>query len=135
MGAGQLRVGAVKQTLGAMLLAAAHMSSAAAAPPLRGTAWMQADSTAHVLLDRTQLRFTGQGACNRLSGGFKLEGDRLSFGPVASTRRACFPDDGSEARFIQALGQVRQWRQEGVELLLLAEDGQAVLRLRAGTLK
>ncbi len=124
----------MKLSLAAALLVAMSGGQAGTPPPLRGTAWVQGEGKApHVRLDATQLRFTGQGACNRLSGGFKLEGQQLSFGPVASTRRACFPDDGSEASFIQALGQVRQWRQEGNELLLLTAGGETVLRLRAGT--
>lgn len=122
----------MKPSFAAALLVALSSSQAGTAAPLRGTTWVQGEGTApHVLLSVTQQSFTGQGACNRLSGGFKLEGDQLSFGPLAATRRACFPDDGSEARFIQALSQVRWWRQEGNELVLLADGGAIVLRLRA----
>lgn len=38
-------------------------------------------------------RLTGQAGCNRLSGSYGREGDRLNVGPVAATRRAC-PEPG-----------------------------------------
>jgi copper homeostasis protein (lipoprotein) len=107
-----------------------------AAPPLRGTTWVQAGATGDkapfLLLDATQLRVSGQAQCNRLMGAFTLEGDRLAFGQVASTRRACFPDDGSEQRFLQALAEVKRWRIEGGELLLFGDVATPLLRFKPG---
>jgi copper homeostasis protein (lipoprotein) len=108
----------------------------AAAPPLRGTTWtLAAPGDARqpfIVLDATQMRLSGQAQCNRLMGAFTLEGDKLAFGQVASTRRACFPDDGSEQRFLQALSEVKRWRIEGGELLLFGEAATPLLRLQPG---
>ena len=50
---------------------------------------------------------SGQGGCNRYSGGYELAGDRLTIGPVAMTRMAC-PDEQmtTETRFGVAVGDV-----------------------------
>jgi heat shock protein HslJ len=63
-------------------------------------------------------------------GGFTLDGERLGFGQVASTRRACYPDDGSEDRFMRALTQVRRYRIEGGELLLFGDGAEPLLRFK-----
>lgn len=120
-----------------LVLATAQLACAAA-PPLRGTAWVLAGADPStgkaptLVLDATQLRVSGQAQCNRLMGAFTLEGDRLAFGQVASTRRACFPDDGSEQRFLQALAEVKRWRIEGGELLLFGDAAAPLLRLKPG---
>lgn len=127
----------MKRGLAIVLMAAVQMACAtAAAPPLRGTTWVLAvpgdGRQPFIVLDPAQLRLSGQAQCNRLMGAFTLEGDRLAFGQVASTRRACFPDDGSEQRFLQALAEVKRWRIEGGELLLLGDAATPLLRLKPG---
>jgi heat shock protein HslJ len=136
----------MRRTLAQVALVALMATQAAcatqpAAPPLRGTTWVlvQPDAAAsgatpHLLLDAAQLRVSGQAPCNRITGGFTLDGDRLAFGQVVSTRRACFPDDGGDQRFLQALAQVQRWRIDGGELLLFGSDAAAapLLRLKPG---
>ena len=60
---------------------------------------------------RYTLRFTADGNaeiqfdCNRGRGSYELEGNRLSFGPLMSTRMACAPDsqDALFMDFVSAL--------------------------------
>jgi copper homeostasis protein (lipoprotein) len=128
----------MKYTLGlSIALLAAVQMAGAAAPTLRGTTWVlspkaETGTTPTLVLDTAQLRVSGRAQCNRIMGSFTLDGDKLFFGEVASTRRACYPDDGSEQRFLQALAQVQRWRIEGGELLLLGAEGNTpLLRLKA----
>jgi copper homeostasis protein (lipoprotein) len=129
----------MKQAAAALACAVVQLACAgtpAPALPLRGTTWQllpaaASGGTPHLVLDATQPRLSGQGQCNRISGTFTLDGERLFFGQVVATRRACFPDDGAEQRFLQALAQVQRWRIEGGELLLLGSEGPApLLRLQ-----
>lgn len=123
-----------------VLMAGALMQMACASGPtpvpLRGTTWVLADAgsgKAPVLtLDPVQQQLIGQAQCNRLMGQFTLAGDQIGFGQVASTRRACIPDDGSEERFMQALGQVKRYRIERNELLLFGDGSTPLLRFKPG---
>lgn len=145
MAAGQLQLGTVTRRpfAGAALtlaLSAVLGCATAADAPLRGTTWAApagatgttgAGTPPHLKLETQELRLSGFAGCNRINGSFAIDGSRISFGTVVSTRRACYPDDGSEQRFLQALSEVRGWRMEGGQLLLLADGGKPLLRFSA----
>lgn len=122
-----------------MVLGLSLACATPANPPLRGTTWSQgalgtgpdAPPVPSLKLDPQATRVSGYAGCNRINGSFTLDGSRLSFSSVVSTRRACFPDDGSEARFLKALSEVRTWRLDGGRLLLLSEQGTTLLQLQA----
>ncbi len=123
----------------AMALGLSTGCATAADPPLRGTTWSQgpvgtgpdAPAVPSLKLDPQAARVSGYAGCNRINGSYTLDGNKLSFGSVVSTRRACFPDDGSESRFLKAMSEVRAWRLEGGQLLLLSDNGTPLLRLQA----
>ena len=135
--------------LTALLLAMATQALAgpASATPLRGTNWQLrgivglpptaatppgAPISLHLLTD--QPRLAGHGGCNRLMGGFQLEGARLSFSKLASTRMACAPEVMAlEQRFSQALEQVRRWSIQEGTLRLQDGRGRTLLLLEAAT--
>jgi uncharacterized lipoprotein YbaY/heat shock protein HslJ len=111
-------------------------------PSLRGTVWrLEAlqGSTAPTLLqppgrgaelqlDATSERVSGSGGCNRLMGGFQLQGEELRFSRLASTRMACGPEVMAfEQRFVEALDQVRRWSIDRNNLLLQDERGRTLL--------
>src|SRR5262245_2890227 len=48
-------------------------------------------------------RFTGSDGCNRLTGGYELKGDAISFGGMALTRMACEGTGDVERAFAEAL--------------------------------
>jgi heat shock protein HslJ len=75
-----------------------------------------------LLLDPTEKRIGGYGGVNWFNGGYQLDGDRLSLGPLATTLRAGPPElMEQEQRIQQALGRARQ---------AVIVDG--MLELRAG---
>lgn len=75
-------------------------------------------------------RAQGQGGCNSYTGTYKLEDGTLSFGPLASTRRACpEPQMSQEDRFFAALGAVKAARIEDGKLVLADLQGNPLVRL------
>jgi uncharacterized lipoprotein YbaY/heat shock protein HslJ/uncharacterized lipoprotein NlpE involved in copper resistance len=117
------------------------------APPLRGTLWkLQAlqdgsgptlskppDQPAELLLAADQERVSGTGGCNRLMGGFRLNGEQLSFSRLASTQMACDPAVMAfERRTMEALDRVRQWSIDKQNLLLQDEQGRTLLLFSVG---
>lgn len=77
---------------------------------------------------------SGRTGCNFLAGQAKFSGERLEFGPLVTTKRACPPVIMEHERaFLDALGRVTAWRMAGAELELLDGAGAAVLTFTPGT--
>ena len=96
MAADQLRLGALKRAvLAAALCVATAIAQAAPAAqtadaPLRGATWAPGASASRSLrLDPVQARLSGHAGCNRISGSFDLDGERLVLGPLVSTAARC----------------------------------------------
>lgn len=109
-------------------------ASATGGAALQGTIWRLAKQSAAAAASgngpQLQLleggRAAGSDGCNRLMGSYTVTGDRLAFGPLASSRMACTQLAGSDAAFAAALARVTKWRLSGQRLELLA-DGSIVL--------
>lgn len=112
-------------------------------PPLTGTYWrlvalgdqpVTVTDTArepHLTFAADTTRVTGSGGCNRLFGAYTLNGDRLSFGAVGSTKMACATGMDTETAFLPALGRVAHWRITGQQLEFTDSAGSVVARLEA----
>ncbi len=81
------------------------------------------------------LRVAGSDGCNRLSGSFEQDGDRLRFGRMASTRMSCPDDLDQQQRFRRVLEQVERHRIRGSHLELLAATGAVSARFEAVALE
>jgi copper homeostasis protein (lipoprotein) len=117
--------------------------------PLRGTSWRLGSLTLQGRQERPPAggravellfekdssdRVSGSGGCNRLMGGFTLDGKTLRFSPLASTKMACAePVMAFEMNVVRALEQVRGWRIEGGELFLLDAGGRPLLLYQAAS--
>jgi heat shock protein HslJ len=78
---------------------------------------------AELTLDGAQNRYSGSSGCNRLNGGFKLDGHSLHFKATASTMMACpEPLMTQEQAFTKMLQSVTGYRISGRTLELLAGD-------------
>ena len=67
---------------------------------------------------------SGTGGCNAMRGSATISGDRIVFGPIASTRKACSPAVmDQETKFFSALNDVQSWRTDPVRGKLLLLDG------------
>ena len=80
----------------------------------------------YVEFDEQQRRVSGDGGCNRFSGGFELNGQSLKLTRLISTKRACLAPEANrlETSFLQALEQITRFDVRGNTLLFYAGDRQ-----------
>ena len=89
----------------------------------------------HFVLDNKTKRIAGSGGCNRFTGTYQQNGDRLTFGKMAMTFMACSEEMEIERDFVGVLEQVRSWRILGDHLELIDGSGALLARLEARALK
>lgn len=94
-----------------------------------GTASVKAAAPEHYTL-----KFEGGGRvlvradCNRGSASYEVNGNAMTFKPIAVTRMGC-PAGTQDAQFIQALSRTTAYGMRGDELALALSDG-ATMRFR-----
>ncbi|HKU71745.1 MAG TPA: META domain-containing protein [Burkholderiales bacterium] len=91
----------------------------------------QRQREAHFVLHHESGRMTGSGGCNGISGTYKLEGDRLSFGPLAGTMMSCGDGMETERNFLGALQKGGRARVASQQLELLDSSGGVAARFDA----
>jgi len=76
---------------------------------------------------------SGSGGCNSISGPYTVTGDRLTFGRIMSTMRACADPIAMNAEtvFLRQLPLVRRWRMTGQILELLDDSGRVLATFEA----
>ncbi len=90
---------------------------------------------AYLVFDTEEPRVAGSGGCNRVNGGFELDGANLRFGRLAATRMACPEGLEQEQRFLAALEGVTRHRIDGSHLELLDATGAVAARFEAVALR
>jgi heat shock protein HslJ len=70
-------------------------------------------------------QITGNSGCNNYMGPYKVDGDAITIGPLASTRKACSSDELSkqEASYLAALEVAKTFAVTGNRLDLFREGG------------
>lgn len=74
-------------------------------------------------------QLSGTAGCNNYSAGYTLDGDKMTIGPVATTRKMCAEPEGvmeQEAAYTAALGMVRSYKVEMNTLTLFGDTGNIV---------
>ena len=112
-----------------MSACAASTPVAQAGPPsLEGTRWVMAGARSDAE-STPRLDFSGEGrvsgntGCNRLSGSYRLEGDRLEV-VAATTKRACLGAGGdAEQKLLAVLADRPRVKMDGRRLVLTASSG------------
>jgi heat shock protein HslJ len=111
------------------------------AAPLAGTLWQLTSlkgrgpvtgaAVPTLEFSRTELRASGNAGCNLFNGPYVQDGASLSFGPLASTRRACADEAATaqETAYLQALQSTTRFTRTAGELVLYAGD-QVTVRFR-----
>ncbi len=104
---------------------------------LTGTVWRLADLGGGGVLDRVEAtlefpeegKVVGKGSCNRFFGSVKIEGERISFGPLGSTRMAC-PEavSNQESKYLEALQSAERFTIDGSTLLIHSRGKEEPLR-------
>lgn len=117
------------------------------ASALRGTYWklvrlndvptpaVSGRQEPHLIFARDKPRVSGSGGCNRISGAFDLDGDKLHLRGVASTMMACLAGMDIEQRFLQSLDKVESYRIAGSHLDLLDAAGSTIASFEAVALR
>jgi putative lipoprotein len=80
-------------------------------------------------------RIAGSGGCNRLMGGYAMEGSSLHFKGVASTMMACAHGMQTEQAFVAALNKIESWKISGKTLELYGKEEAPLARFEAVALK
>jgi heat shock protein HslJ len=76
-------------------------------------------------------RVAGSDGCNRVRATYRLDGERLSFGPVAATRMACPGLESVIARFEAALRGTVRFELAGGRLRLFGRDDVLLVAFEA----
>ena len=128
--------------LWALTACAVPPAPAASAPPLWSTTWQLEDLGGRGVLDRAQAtlafpeagRVAGQGSCNRFFGSVTVDGSRIGFGQIASTRMACVAAvNEQESRYLAALQKAERYEVQGSTLLVHVQGLDKPLRfIRTG---
>jgi len=77
----------------------------------------------YFVLDSARHRVSGYAGCNRMMGGYSVDGAKLAFTQMAGTMMACLQGMEIEQALHEALKRVTAWRIEGNRLDLLDADG------------
>lgn len=85
----------------------------------------------YFVLDNKSKRIAGSGGCNRFTGTYQQNSDRLLFGKMAMTFMACPEGMETERDFAAALEQVRSWKILGEQLELYDGSGGFLARFEA----
>lgn len=121
------------QIVAALLLSAcAAQTPASVSDPLTGSAWtLITESTLAPSIDFTERGASGSTGCNHWFSAARRSGQTLSFGNIATTRRAC-PEQQmqGERMFIEALNATQSTHIEGDQLALLDANGVELLRFQ-----
>ena len=132
------------KTLGLLvIMAAATVASFAQAGHIGTRQWklvevdginVGSSSRAYLELNLNQSRFMGNTGCNRMFGSVDVQGRRLDFSNVGTTRMACVEPRARriETAFVKALENADRFRERGNSLELY-DRNRLVLRLSSAT--
>lgn len=107
---------------------------------LEGTRWklvelggapapsLEADREPHIVLDPTSGAVGGTGGCNRISGGYAVDGASISFGQLAITNKACFENLDVDRQLADALEAASGFRLAAGQLELVNGEGTILAR-------
>lgn len=105
---------------------------------LAGSAWVVTDLAGQGMVEYAEATLTfpdsgtieGDGSCNRYRGTVDIVGERITVGPLATTRRRCAPRVmAQEVRFLRMLERSDRILTDGRNLYLFTPDGDRPLRL------
>ena len=87
----------------------------------------------HMVLTSDGHRVRGFSGCNRFTGSYERNGDRIQLAQLASTRMACVDADAmeQEQRFLNRLREAQRFTIHGDELAIYSGDAHLVLRFLA----
>jgi heat shock protein HslJ len=106
--------------------------------PLAGSEWRPIEIDGGAVGEDTKAfigfgdegKVQGSGGCNRFVGSYKVDGDGIAFGPLASTRMLCpDPVQKDEDRLFAALARAAKFARDGTDLTLSDDAETPLVRL------
>ena len=89
----------------------------------------------HFVLNSGERQLSGFAGCNRMSGPYVLEGEKISFDQIASTMMACASGMDVEQQFKQMFAAVAAWKISGETLQLFDSSGKAIATFESRYMK
>jgi copper homeostasis protein (lipoprotein) len=89
----------------------------------------------HMVLHSNENRVSGTGGCNQFSGSYEIDGQKISFGPVATTMMACPGAPNVDLAMVAALEKAVSFRKTSHHLELVDGEGEVVARFEARELQ
>ena len=83
-------------------------------------------------LSSDEPRFHGYSGCNRFSGGYQLQQEKLIFNKLLSTKMMCLNNMQLEQHFLNTLINTVSYKIVGEHLTLYAKDNRPVARFKPG---
>jgi heat shock protein HslJ len=96
---------------------------------LEGSEWGLKDTDQFIAF-KTKGEVIGNGGCNNFFGTYSQDGETLTFGPLASTKKACLGKMEAETVFMNAVQNARAFEATHLEMSLKDDKGETVLRLQ-----
>ena len=116
-----------------MILLVTLSAAGATVINLAGTEWSfpgEVGKNSRFIQFRSEGKVGGFTGCNRFTGSYSQDGDALSIGPLATTRRACVPEVMKrEQQFLAMLGMVRHAEGTQLKLTLKGADADVLAEL------
>jgi copper homeostasis protein (lipoprotein) len=89
----------------------------------------------HIVLHSESGRLAGTGGCNQFSGGYGIDGEKMTFGAMATTMMACPDGRDVDLALMAALEATKSYRKTAHHLELLDGEGATVARFEARELR
>jgi putative lipoprotein len=86
---------------------------------------------AFIQLDSNRKAVKGFGSCNQFTGKFKVKGNSLNFGAIASTQIACFNNSNVESNFLNVLALTNYYSIHEHHLTLLDNTKKPIASFEA----
>lgn len=84
-----------------------------------------------IRFDPEQQRVFGSSGCNRFTGSYSIDGNRLALSSLAMTRMACARGMKTEAAYAEVLEKAARWQISGQQLQLYGADGALLAEFKA----
>jgi copper homeostasis protein (lipoprotein) len=89
----------------------------------------------HLIFASSEPRLSGSGGCNRVTGSFGVDGDKLRLRGMGGTMMACPTGMAQEQRILRSFEKVERYRIRGSHLEMLDAARVVIARFEAVALR
>lgn len=85
----------------------------------------------YLVFHSTSNKISGYTGCNKIMGSYKIDGNNLSIGKVATTKMMCIQVANVEIYLLKVFKSVKRFEINGEKMKLLDKDGKVLGEFRA----